>query len=208
MTAWRQPIETIRNKLMTAPEVVDDALDLQPDWMPEIPHASLPVPAAVLIALVEREDDYHVLFTCRSAGLRAHSGQISFPGGKLEPEDDGPAAAALREAEEEVALRPGDAEVLGYLPTYFTGSNYLITPVVAVVRPSAPFVPDPREVSDLFEVPLTLIARGESFTTYRVARQGIVHSTWQILYRQHIIWGITGNLTRRFFEVALKPEAA
>jgi len=193
---------------MTAPEVVDDALDLQPDWMPDIPHASPPVAAAVLIALVERENDHHVLYTCSSSGLRAHSGQISFPGGKLEPEDDGPAEAALREAEEEVALRPADAEVLGFLPTYFTGSNYLITPVVAVVRPSEPFVPDPSEVSDLFEVPLSLIARTESFTTYRIERQGIVHSTWQILFRQHIIWGITGNLTRRFYEVALKPEAA
>ncbi len=193
---------------MTAPEVIDDALDLKPDWMPDIPHAAPPVQAAVLIALVERQSDYHVLYTCRSSDLRAHSGQISFPGGKLEPEDEGPAEAALREAEEEVALQRGDAEVLGYLPTYFTGSNYLITPVVAVVRPSAPFVPDPSEVSDLFEVPLTLIARGESFTTYRVERQGVVHSTWQILFQSHVIWGITGNLTRRFYELALKKDAA
>lgn len=208
MTAWREPIETIRKRLMTAPEVIDDALDLQPDWLPDVPHAVPPVAAAVLIALVERENDFHVLYTCRSSDLRSHSGQISFPGGKLEPADDGPAEAALREAEEEVALRPGDVEVLGYLPTYFTGSNYLITPVVAVVRPSAPFVPDPCEVSAMFEVPLSLIARGESFTTYSIERRGVVHSTWQILFGEHIIWGITGNLTRRFFELALKQEAA
>ncbi len=194
---------------MSTPEVLDDAaLDLRPDWLPEVPHASEPVPAAVLIALVERDEGYFVVYTRRSSALRSHSGQVAFPGGKLEPGDSSPAAAALREAREEVGLEPGDAEVLGYLPAYFTGTNYLITPVVAAVRPRAPFVPDPNEVSELFEVPLAVIARPESYVTYRTERQGVTHSTWQIDFEGHTIWGITGNLTRRFFELTLRKDAA
>jgi 8-oxo-dGTP pyrophosphatase MutT (NUDIX family) len=193
---------------MPVPEVVDDALALEPDWLPEVPHAYPPVPAAVLIALVERNEGFHILYTERSTQLRAHSGQVAFPGGKLEPADAGPAEAALREAGEEVGLQPGDAELLGYLPTYFTGTNYLITPVVAAVRPSAAFVPCPREVSDLFEVPLAFLAHKDAYETLHIERRGVTHSTWQVLYGGHTIWGITGNLTRRFFEIALKEKTA
>jgi 8-oxo-dGTP pyrophosphatase MutT (NUDIX family) len=189
---------------MPAPEVIDDFFEVDRDWMPEIPQTCQPVPAAVLIALVAREDFYTVLYTERSSGLRAHSGQVAFPGGKIEPDDAGPAAAALREAEEEVELKAADTEILGYLPSYYTGTNYLITPVVAAVKPGAPFKPDPCEVSDLFEVPLALLARAESYTTRHVERHGVTHSTWQVTYQGHMIWGITGNLTRRFFEMALK----
>lgn len=203
MGDWREPIASIRQRLMPAPEVIDDKLDLEPDWLPDVPHAHKPVPAAVLIALVERDDGFTILYTERSSALRAHSGQVAFPGGKLEAHDKSPAEAALREAGEEVRLDPADAEILGYLPTYFTGTNYLITPVVAAVKPRGAFVPDPGEVSALFEVPLRLAARPETYSTYRVERRGVIHSTWQILFDGHIIWGITGNLTRRFFELAL-----
>ncbi len=197
-------IDAIRTRLLPAPEVIEDALGLEPDWMPDAPPASPPVPAAVLIALVERGDGHTVLYTERSSTLRSHSGQVSFPGGKIEPEDADPAAAALREAREEVGLRPGDAEILGYLPSYYSGTNYLITPVVASVHPGAAFLPEPSEVSALFEVPLALLADAGTYSTYRVERRGVTHSTWQILYQGHTIWGITGNLTRRFFEMALR----
>jgi len=192
---------------MPEPEVIDDVLDLEPDWLPDPPHAQPPVLAAVLIALVERSEGFHILFTLRASALRAHSGQVAFPGGKIEAADADPAAAALREAEEEVALDPGDAEVLGYLPSYFTGSNYLITPVVAAVRPRAPFRPNPIEVSHLFEVPLALLCRPEAYGTYRIERHGVTHSTWLVDYDGHTIWGITANLTRRFFEMALAETA-
>lgn len=208
LAGWPEPIGEIRKRLMPAPEIVDDALDLEPDWIPDVPHADPPVLAAVLIALVERADGFHILYTERATDLRAHSGQVAFPGGKVEVEDPDPASAALREAEEEVALRPEDAEVLGYLPSYFTGSNFLITPVVAAVRPRALFMPNPAEVSDLFEVPLDMLLRPESYGTYQVARHGVTHSTWQILFDGHTIWGITANLTRRFYELALKEKPA
>ncbi len=197
-------IARIAEGLLDAPQTIEDTAALQPDWKPLVPPERPPVEAAVLIALVKRGDSFSVLYTERSSDLRAHSGQIAFPGGKVDPGDADAAAAALREAEEEVALDPAEAGVIGYLPTYFTGTNYLITPVVAVVEPSAPFVPNPVEVSAVFEVPLALIARAESYGTYRLRRGTFEHQTWQIVHEGFVIWGITANLTRRFRDMALE----
>jgi 8-oxo-dGTP pyrophosphatase MutT (NUDIX family) len=138
--------------------------------------------------------------------LRAHSGQVAFPGGKIDPGDAGAGEAALREAYEEVALQADDARILGYMPHYFTGTNYLITPVVAFVAPSCPFVANASEVATMFEVPLALLAREESYGTFRIRRNGKEHTTWQIEHETHTIWGITANLTRRFRDMALAGE--
>jgi 8-oxo-dGTP pyrophosphatase MutT (NUDIX family) len=206
MSPAGQLIDRIRGRLLPDPQSAEEMATLSPDWVPPEGFSGPPRPAAVLIALIERNDALSVLFTERSAELRSHSGQIAFPGGKIDPEDRGPADAALREANEEVALVRSDASVLGYLPAYFTGSNYMITPVVAVVRPSAPFVPNPGEVKSAFEVPLDLVMRAESFGTYRISHAGKEHSTWQVLHEGLVIWGITANLTRRFYEIALRDE--
>jgi 8-oxo-dGTP pyrophosphatase MutT (NUDIX family) len=192
--------------LLPHPEIVEEDGDFLPDWMPEEPFARPPVPAAVLIALVRRPGGHTVLFTERAATLRSHSGQVAFPGGKIDPDDAGPGEAAVREAFEEVALQPEDARVLGYMPHYFTGTNYLITPVVAVVEPTAPFVANPQEVDAVFEVPLAMLARLESYGTFRIRRNGVEHTTWQIDHEGHRIWGITANLTRRFRDLALTGE--
>lgn len=165
-----------------------------------------PVPAAVLIALVRRAAGLSVLYTERSPELRAHSGQISFPGGRIDPGDADAADAALREATEEVALDRRDARILGYMPSYYTGTNYLITPVVAVVAPSKPFIPNPREVHSVFEVPLERLMRDESYGTFRIMRGDREHSSWQIQHGELTIWGITANLTRRFHDMALAGE--
>jgi len=199
-------IARIAQKLLKVPQPVDDLTSLRPDWEPLVPLDRPPVEAAVLIALVRREEGYAVLYTQRATTLRSHSGQIAFPGGKIDPGDADAAAAALREAEEEVALVPADAEIIGYMPTYFTGTNYLITPVVAVIEPSAPFVANPFEVDAVFEVPLPLIARVETYGTYRVHRGSVEHRTWQIDHEGRVIWGITANLTRQFRDMALNGE--
>lgn len=196
-------IEHIRTRLLAEPEQISDLGSLTPDWAPLKPFAQPPVPAAVLIALVVRDEGLSVLYTERSADLRAHSGQVAFPGGKIDPHDDGAAAAALREAAEEVALDPEDAQVVGYMPHYYTGSNYLITPVVALVAPRAPFVPNPHEVAAVFEVPLGILANKGSYGRYRIRRGADEHVTWQIEHDGHNIWGITANLTRRFHDMAL-----
>jgi 8-oxo-dGTP pyrophosphatase MutT (NUDIX family) len=174
--------------------------------VPDTPHPRPPVAAAVLIALVNRPDGLAVLYTERSPELRSHSGQIAFPGGKVDPTDHGPAEAALREAHEEVQLEPAEAHVLGYMPLYFTGTNYLITPVVAEVSPSHPFVPNPGEVRSVFEVPLDYLMAPGSYSTYRLSRNGQEHTTWQIVHSGLVIWGITANLTRRFHDLALAGE--
>ena len=113
----------------------------------------------------------------------------------------------MREAEEEVALDRRDAEVLGFLPLYFTGTNYLITPVVALVDPRRPFVPNPDEVSSVFEVPLERLMRNESYATFRIRRGVEERSSWQILHDERTIWGITAKLTRQFYDLALAGEA-
>ena len=198
-------IGRISERLQRSPEPLEGE-ELQPDWMPDDPFDRPPVPAAVLIALVRRPGGLGVLYTERASTLRAHSGQISFPGGRIEATDSGPADAALREAAEEVALDPAEARVLGYMPRYFTGTNYLITPVVAVVAPSRPFVPNPGEVSAVFEVPLEWLADEQSYGTFRIRRGDVEHTTWQIEHGGMRIWGITANLTRRFRDLALSGE--
>jgi 8-oxo-dGTP pyrophosphatase MutT (NUDIX family) len=208
LSAADELIGRIRDRLLPDPQSAETTATLLPDWMPEGGFAGPPRDAAVLVALVRRGEEVSVLYTERSADLRSHSGQVAFPGGKIDPGDNGPASAALREANEEVGLVPADARVLGYMPAYFTGSNYMITPVVAEVAPSHEFVPNPAEVAAVFEVPLPLLMREESFGTFRIRRRDVEHTTWQIAHEGIVIWGITANLTRRFYELALKPEAA
>jgi len=199
-------ISRITSRLLPAPQPLDLARDLKPDWVPDIPPTRPPVQAAVLLALVRRPDGLSLLYTERSPDLRAHSGQVAFPGGKVDPTDTDAADAALREAFEEVSLNRADARVLGFMPLYYTGTNYLITPVVAVVEPSGPFIPNPSEVRSVFEVPLDYLLAPGSFSTFRISRNGREHSTWQIDHSGLVIWGITANLTRQFYDMALAPE--
>lgn len=196
-------ITRLSSRLLTAPPPLPAADALVPDWAPQQPFARPPVSAAVLIALIRRPEGHTVLYTERSPDLRSHSGQVAFPGGKVDAEDADVAAAALREAFEEVGLEPQDATVIGFMPTYFTGTNYLITPVVATVEPSGPFVPNPGEVHSVFEVPLQRIMLPEAYGEFRIRRDGKEHRTWQIDHDGHRIWGITANLTRRFRDLAM-----
>ena len=200
--------DTLRPRLLRLPPALPDAASLVPDWKPEQPFARPPVPAAVLIALIRRPEGLTVLYTERSPDLRAHSGQVAFPGGKVDAADIDVADAALREAYEEVGLKRAEARVLGFMPTYFTGTNYLITPVVAEVTPSGPFVPNPGEVHSVFEVPLSRILDLASYGEFRITRNGKEHRTWQIDHDGHRIWGITANLTRRFADLAMQENAA
>ena len=208
MSAADELIERIRGRLLPTPQAAEEIATLIPDWMPEGGFAGPPRDAAVLIALVRRSEELSVLYPERAPDLRALSGQVAFPGGKIDPGDRGPGAAALREANEEVALEPADARIIGYMPAYFTGSNYLITPVVAEVTPRRDFVPNPSEVKTVFEVPLPLLMRDESFGTFRVRRKDQEHTTWQIEHGGLVIWGITANLTRLFYERVLKDEVS
>lgn len=199
-------LDRLSSKLLQKPPV--HAGELVPDWAPTTPYDRPPVAAAVMIALVERPEGFTVLYTERSPDLRAHSGQVAFPGGKIDSSDANAAAAAVREANEEVGMVAEDIEILGYLPTYYTGTNYLITPVVARVRPSGPFVPNPGEVHSVFEVPLSRILETSTYGRFKISRHGKEHTTWQIDHDGHTIWGITANLTRIFRDLVTEEDAA
>ncbi|SFZ83132.1 NUDIX domain-containing protein [Devosia enhydra] len=201
-------IARIAARLLPAPEQGAGIALPPPDWVPDIPHPRPPVPAAVLIALVRRPQGTALLFTKRSSSLRAHSGQVAFPGGKIDPTDADAAHAALREAGEEVGLAPADARILGFMPRYLSGTNYLITPVVAEVRPRGPFVANPSEVEAVFEVPLPYVLASENYVPQRLGQAGAARTSWRLLHESRTIWGITANLTRRFRDLASSAEAA
>jgi len=160
----------------------------------------------VLIGLVRRPAGHTVLFTERSASLRAHSGQVAFPGGKIDATDTGAAAAALREANEEVALAPADATILGFMPNYLSATGYLITPVVAEITPSRPFVANPQEVAGLFEVPLAHLLNVKNFHRHTLMLNSTPIATWRIEFGRHTIWGITANMIRLFRDQVNKGE--
>lgn len=169
--------------------ISQDLLDLLSD---------APISAAVLLGLVERSAGLHVILTERAADLADHPGQVSFPGGRIEASDDGPVAAALREAEEEVRLRPDQVSVAGCLPEILTGTGFLITPVVGFVAPEFRAVPDRTEVADVFEVPLEFLLREDSVRTSTRERFGTTLRMYEFDYAGHHVWGATATILRNF----------
>lgn len=155
-------------------------------------------PAAVLVGLVEREGEPWVILTRRTAHLADHPGEISLPGGRVEPEDGGPAAAALREAWEEIGLPRERVEVLGCLPLYRTVSDYCVHPIVAWVDSSVDspveFVPDEREVADVFLVPLDFILDPANHGRGSLVRGEALRTFYVLQYRHWRIWGATAGI--------------
>lgn len=151
-------------------------------------------PAAVLVPLVDRGDELNVLFTYRAADLEHHAGQISFPGGRLEPDDPDAIAGALRETEEEIGLDRQYIEVLGRLPDHIVISGFQVTPVVGLVRPGFTLRLDPTEVAGTFEAPLRhLLDPGTPAP--RVLRIGEEELTaYDLPWQEHTIWGATAGM--------------
>jgi 8-oxo-dGTP pyrophosphatase MutT (NUDIX family) len=164
--------------------------DLNPDFRLEGPFAA----AAVLVPLFERRDGIMVLLTQRTPHLHAHAGQISFPGGRVDPQDDTPVAAALREAEEEVGIPRGRVSVIGRLDTYWTRTGFEIVPVVGFVDPAVEPRPDPFEVADIFEVPLDFLANEANHQRHSREFQGKLRHFYAMPWERRMIWVATAGM--------------
>ncbi len=166
----------------------------------DAPYPEPLTPAAVLIAVVAH-DRPTVLFTRRTTTLRAHAGQVAFPGGRIDPDDADAVAAALREAHEEIALPPAAVAVIGATDRYTTGTGYDITPVIGIVPPGLALVPHADEVASIFEVPLDFLLDPANHQLRRSDWQGRARSYYVIAWETHEIWGATAamivNLSRR-----------
>ncbi|MBH63899.1 MAG: CoA pyrophosphatase [Alphaproteobacteria bacterium] len=167
--------------------------DLNPEWRERLTSTEL-TPAAVLVPIISRNGRPAVLFTQRTPHLKAHAGQVSFPGGRLEPSDDGPIAAALRESEEEIGLASDHVELIGLLDTYQTGTNYIVTPVVGMI--SSSFEPrlDAFEVAELFEVPLDHVLDRANFVRESRDVGEFTRIFYAIYYEEWRIWGATAGI--------------
>ncbi|MBP9896680.1 MAG: CoA pyrophosphatase [Giesbergeria sp.] len=192
----------------TTPEALRARFASPPVWQPEIAgelsfSARVPARAAVLIALVQRSEPT-VLLTERTLHLSTHSGQVAFPGGRVDEGDANSVAAALREAHEEVGLEPRCAEVLGELPVYVTGSSFIISPVVALVAPDCALRPNPYEVARVFEVPLAFLLNPAHHRRHAFEFRGVRRKWYSMPYRdaagyEHFIWGATAGMLRNFY---------
>ena len=150
--------------------------------------------AAVLVPLVEHADEPSILLTRRADHLEKHSGQVAFPGGKVEDSDDSPIAAALREAEEEIGLDPSHVEIAGVLDTYKTGTGFLILPVMGFVRPGFTLTPDENEVADVFEVPAHIALSEANWKTDSGEWKGRMWNFYSMDYQGYNIWGATAGM--------------
>ena len=150
--------------------------------------------AAVLVPIVTHATGLTVLFTQRTTHLKAHSGQVSFPGGRAEPHDATPELTALRETEEEIGLRADAVEVLARLPDYCTRTGYCVTPVVGLLTPPLALSPDPREVAEVFEVPLSFLLDPRNHRRETRQFQGRTVGFFAIPYQDRYIWGATAGM--------------
>ena len=158
-------------------------------------------PAAVLVPIVERADEMTILLTQRTAHLTAHAGQISFPGGRVELEDVSIEAAALRETEEEVGLDSDRIDIVGQLDIYVTRTGFEVTPVVGIVSPPFTLKPDPFEVADIFEVPLSFIVDPANHRKESRLHKGVERQFYVLPYENRYIWGATAGMLVNLSEV-------
>ncbi len=153
-------------------------------------------PAAVLVPLLQLDNDVEVLLTRRTVEVDTHKGQISFPGGMVEASDPDTEHAALREAEEELGLPPSSVSTIGLLDDHATPSRFVITPVVGVVKGVPPLVPNPREVAEVLRVPLAFFADTTKARREQREFRGRMHDVWFYDTGTHVIWGATAAMIR------------
>ena len=152
-----------------------------------------PVPAAVLVPFI-MHDAPSLLLTKRTPHLKKHAGQVSFPGGRIDPGDAHAEAAALREAEEEIALDSTQVQIIGRMNDYVTGTGYRITPVIGLLPPGLIYRPSPHEVDEVFEFPLTVLMDPDAPKRQKQHVKGAWREYWVWPHPEHFIWGATAAI--------------
>ena len=214
--------ETCAHEKKVAKEFLEPAglrlrLQSPPEWQPEITDENRHViaadiiakresagkvtRAAVLIPLVLKEEGLSVLLTQRTNHLRDHAGQISFPGGRMDPEDQSPNDTALRESQEEIGLDPKRVEIIGHMPQYLTVSGYSVTPVVGLVQAQAEYVLDEFEVADVFEVPLSFLLDPANHQVRLWQSEQGGRRFYSMPYENRFIWGATAGMLRNLYHL-------
>lgn len=150
--------------------------------------------AAVLILIVNRPHGPTVLMTRRSVNLSVHAGQISFPGGRVEPQDESAVDTALRETMEEIGLDSQQLEIVGRLDTYQTGTGYSITPIVGFTASDVSLTLNPSEVEEVFELPLTFVLDGNNFKRHSRYFDGVERKFYALEYGRYYVWGATAGM--------------
>src|SRR5580658_467316 len=163
--------------------------------------------AAVLVGIVDRPEAPALLMTVRASHLRRHAGQISFPGGRLEPFDADIAAAAIRETHEEIGLDAGFIQPIGFLTDHIVQTGFRITPVVAMIRPGFTLKPDSAEVADVFELPLSLALAIESYRAQQRMVRDFQVDVWELPFGEYRIWGATAGILVHLCEVVSGAHA-
>ena len=156
--------------------------------------------AAVFMLLRQKEKDVSVIFTKRADNLSTHPGQISFPGGSLEPNDESLLNAGLREVEEEIGLEESQIETVGMLRPHETVSKYLIHPFIGIVESTAEFKINSSEVAEIFEVPLAFLLNRKNMKEHRISKGKEYRGYFAIPYGPHYIWGATASIIKSFTE--------
>jgi len=157
--------------------------------------------AAVLVPLVDRSEGMGVLLTLRDSSLPHHAGQISFPGGRIEPDDKSAAETALRETEEEIGLPRDSFEIVGRLDDYITGTGFLVAPIVGLIRPPYALKPDPAEVAGVFEVPLAFFLDPANHRRESRVFNGVERRFYAMPYGDKYIWGATAAMLMNLYDL-------
>jgi len=190
-------IHAVRHALAQTGEGSSD-YDLHPDI--KLPKTRKLRPAAVLMPFIVQKDELELILTKRSSALKHHPGQIAFPGGKIDPDDDGPIDAALREAREEIGLPEGITEVLGTLPAHETVTGFTVTPVLGLIQSEFSFVAEEGEVEEVFTVPARHVTSLAQYRQQGRIWQGQMRMYETVPFGPYYVWGATARMLRALAE--------
>lgn len=204
--AQRFSVEDLRRRVIRVGDAVDEHGDYGDHrWNPGHPRLQdlwkIKVrDAAVLIPVVDHPGETTVILTKRTEALRAHSGQVAFPGGRIDDTDPSAEFAAQRETEEEIGIRPDQVEVIGRMPDYIAGSGFRIAPIIGIIQPGFELDINEDEVETVFEVPLSFLMHPANHTQGSREWNGLEWKYFDMPYGGQRIWGVTAGIIRAFYE--------